>query len=96
MVDAHIDAMLALAEPFQCDTYFFGDQTVTQKIQRLIPVMLDNRTTPPPEATYSLNRKLSGAFLLCARLQSQVACHRVLDDVLLFPDGSQKRTHLNG
>jgi aarF domain-containing kinase len=36
--------------------------------------MLKHRLTPPPEETYSLNRKLSGAFLLCARLGSQVQC----------------------
>jgi aarF domain-containing kinase len=36
--------------------------------------MLRHRLTPPPVETYSLNRKLSGSFLLCARLGSRVDC----------------------
>jgi len=36
--------------------------------------MLRERQRPPPPETYSLNRKLSGAFLLCSRLQARVNC----------------------
>ena len=34
---------------------------------------------PPPQETYSLHRKLSGAFLLCGPLASRIACRLLLD-----------------
>ncbi|RDA85078.1 hypothetical protein CP532_3133 [Ophiocordyceps camponoti-leonardi (nom. inval.)] len=77
MVDAHVDSVLTLAEPFAVSaprTYDFKDQTITDRVRSFIPVMLRERLSPPPEETYSLHRKLSGAFLLCARLGSRVRC----------------------
>ncbi|PNP48359.1 hypothetical protein TGAMA5MH_00643 [Trichoderma gamsii] len=77
MLDAHIQSVLTLAEPFldsAPEVYDFKDQTITERVKALIPVMLHERLAPPPEETYSLHRKLSGAFLLCARLESKVRC----------------------
>lgn len=77
MLDAHIQSVLTLAEPFldsAPEVYDFKDQTITERVKELIPVMLHERLAPPPEETYSLHRKLSGAFLLCARLESKVRC----------------------
>ena len=77
MVDAHVQSIFTLAEPFaeaSPDVYDFQDQTVTDRVRALIPVMLRGRLVPPPQETYSLHRKLSGAFLLCARLGSKVRC----------------------
>ena len=85
MVNAHVDSVIALAEPFGDDapeTYDFRDQTITQRIRGLIPLMLRERLVPPPEETYSLHRKLSGAFLLCARLGSRVRCRDLFLSVL--------------
>ncbi|KAL4941443.1 hypothetical protein BDV06DRAFT_194509 [Aspergillus oleicola] len=85
MVDAHVSSILTLAEPFMDsspDVYDFHDQTITERVKELIPVMIRERLAPPPEETYSLHRKLSGAFLLCARLGSQVRCKELFKDAI--------------
>ena len=85
MVDAHVTSIVTLAEPFMDsspDVYDFRDQTITDRVRALIPVMLRERLAPPPEETYSLHRKLSGAFLLCSRLGSRVRCKDLFADAL--------------
>ncbi|KAL7424905.1 hypothetical protein Q5752_000592 [Cryptotrichosporon argae] len=75
MLDAHLESMSLLASPFRHEgLYPFASQTITARVRQLIPVMLQHRLTPPPPETYSLNRKLSGAFLMCARLGANVDC----------------------
>jgi aarF domain-containing kinase len=83
MLDAHIASVLTLAEPFlesSPEVYDFRDQTITDRVKELIPVMIRERLAPPPEETYSLHRKLSGAFLLCARLGSRVRCRELFEN----------------
>jgi aarF domain-containing kinase len=83
MLDAHISSVLTLAEPFldsSPEVYDFSDQTITERVKALIPVMIRERLSPPPEETYSLHRKLSGAFLLCARLGSRVRCRELFQN----------------
>ncbi|PWW78105.1 ABC1-domain-containing protein [Tuber magnatum] len=85
MLRAHLGSILALSEPFSTnapEVYDFSDQTVTDRVRGFIPLMMRERLTPPPEETYSLHRKLSGAFLLCARLGSRVPCRGIFEEVL--------------
>lgn len=82
MMEAHTDAVMVLGEPFANIAPFnFGEQQVTERIRKLMPVMLKHRLTPPPEETYSLHRKLSGAFLLCTKLKSAISCKPILDNI---------------
>ncbi|KAI0400582.1 ABC1 family-domain-containing protein [Xylaria palmicola] len=85
MLDAHVASIMTLAEPFlqsAPEVYDFADQTITERVRDLIPVMVRERLSPPPEETYSLHRKLSGAFLLCARLGSRVRCRELFERAL--------------
>lgn len=81
MINAHVDSVLALAEPFTTDLYDFGQEDITSRIRSHIPTILQHRKTPPPSESYSLNRKLSGCFLLCANLGSRVRCREILATV---------------
>ncbi|KAI1438711.1 ABC1-domain-containing protein [Xylaria sp. CBS 124048] len=95
MVDAHVASILTLAEPFlqsAPELYDFANQTITERVRDLIPVMVRERLSPPPEETYSLHRKLSGAFLLCARLGSRVKCRELFQMALEKADLEIVRT----
>ncbi|KAF9694967.1 hypothetical protein EKO04_007000 [Ascochyta lentis] len=93
MLNAHTDSVLTLAEPFKSSgpaVYDFRDQTITDRVRDLIPVMVKERLAPPPEETYSLHRKLSGAFLLCARLGSRVPCRELFEQAIKTYQGKAK------
>ena len=82
MVNAHVDAVMILGEPFRKDEPFdFQNQETTRRIHDLIPVMLRHRLAAPPEESYSLHRKLSGSFLLCTKLGAHMLCKDVFDNV---------------
>ncbi|KAH7348046.1 ABC1 family-domain-containing protein [Pyrenochaeta sp. MPI-SDFR-AT-0127] len=90
MLDAHVQSVLTLAEPFSGsgpELYDFQDQTITDRVRGLIPVMVNERLAPPPEETYSLHRKLSGAFLLCAKLGSKVPCRDLFEKAVATWEG---------
>ncbi|KAJ1822876.1 hypothetical protein LPJ56_000507 [Coemansia sp. RSA 2599] len=93
MTQAHVDSVLEIGKPFAASgIYDFGKQTVSDNVRSAIPVMLRHRLTPPPDETYSLHRKLSGAFLLCIRLRARVACQDMFKSITskyTFSDGSQ-------
>ncbi|KAJ1534538.1 hypothetical protein HK096_003760 [Nowakowskiella sp. JEL0078] len=75
MTNAHVSSLMHLSLPFRTEGSFdFTNQDITAKVRELIPIMLKERLTPPPDETYSLHRKLSGAFLLCARIGARVRC----------------------
>lgn len=81
MRDAHLKALLSLGMPFRTSAPFdFGEYTpISRNVKSSIPIMATHRLTPPPDDSYALHRKLSGAFLLCARLKARVRCRDLLD-----------------
>ncbi|CEP64821.1 protein kinase COQ8 LALA0_S13e03796g [Lachancea lanzarotensis] len=83
MIDAHVDSVLTLSEPFVGPTdklFDFSEQTVTDRIRTNINLMLKERLCPPPEETYSLHRKFSGVFLLCARMRAEIPMAKLFQE----------------
>lgn len=86
MVDAHVNSIIVLGEAFKPNKngtpFSFKDQTITDRVRDKIGLMLNERLTPPPEETYSLHRKLSGVFLLCAKLKATVPCAELFEEII--------------
>ncbi|KAH8337999.1 hypothetical protein KR059_000538 [Drosophila kikkawai] len=84
MEQAHVDAVMILGEIFRYDGEFdFGKQNTTERLAALVPTMVAHRLCPPPEEIYSIHRKLSGIFLLCARLNVRLNCVPFYKDIVL-------------
>ncbi|XP_078452188.1 atypical kinase COQ8A, mitochondrial-like [Lampetra fluviatilis] len=78
----HVEAVMILGEAFAKDEPFeFGAQNTTMRVYNLMPSMLQHRLSPPPEESYSLHRKMSGAFLICVKLGSTFPCKHLFDEV---------------
>jgi len=61
MIDAHVESIIFVGEPFSFDGDFdFGNQKVTKKTYDNIPIIIKNRLKAPPKEVYSLHRKFSG------------------------------------
>uniref|UniRef100_T1HC24 ABC1 atypical kinase-like domain-containing protein n=1 Tax=Rhodnius prolixus TaxID=13249 RepID=T1HC24_RHOPR len=76
MEEAHVDTVMILGEVFsdRNPEFDFAHQDTTRRVTKLVPTILHERLCPPPEEIYSLHRKLSGVFLLCAKLAVKMPC----------------------
>ncbi|ETN74063.1 ABC1 family protein [Necator americanus] len=82
MEDAHAESVLIMGETLASNRPFdFSRQSVTKRIHKLIPVMLEHRLTSPPEEIYSLHRKLSGSYLLATKLKAVVSCGGLFNEI---------------
>ncbi|CAB3402505.1 unnamed protein product [Caenorhabditis bovis] len=82
MEQAHVESVMIMGETLASNhPYDFSKQDVTTRIQKLIPVMLEHRLTSPPEEIYSLHRKLSGCYLLAAKLKATVSCGGLFHEI---------------
>ncbi|KAL4437558.1 hypothetical protein ABPG77_003539 [Micractinium sp. CCAP 211/92] len=74
MLGAHVEAGVMVGLPFGTPGLHGG---MTHRVSELGAVMLKHRLTPPPDESYSLHRKLSGAFLACITLKARVPCRQL-------------------
>ena len=82
MKKAHIESIKIVGEPWKKEGSFdFGNEDLTGRIYKTMPVMLKNRLKPPPPEVYSLHRKLSGSYLMCIRLKSKVDAKKIFEEI---------------
>lgn len=83
MIEAHVQAGLVVGEPFRDHSPFhFRESHLTSRLGQYTTTFLHDRLTPPPQEAYSLHRKLAGAFLMCIKLNAEISCRQVLEDIV--------------
>lgn len=80
MMNAHVEAGMIFGEPFRnYQPYDFANSSIVKRASKHGDIFLKQRLKAPPKETYSLHRKLAGAFLLCIRLKAKISCRDILE-----------------
>ncbi|KDD73574.1 hypothetical protein H632_c2043p0, partial [Helicosporidium sp. ATCC 50920] len=101
MLDAHARAAGVVGMPFAErhleSGYDFAEHgEKTKDVTRLGSVMLKHRLTPPPDESYSLHRRLSGAILACIKLRANVRACALFKQVCARHDPELVRLNQEG
>lgn len=81
MVEGQLNTSMIFGEIFRDDVEFdFGVENLTERLSAEATKVLQNRSSPPPEEFYSINRKLSGILTLCSKLAIKVNCHQIYNE----------------
>jgi len=83
MLDAHCAAAFVVGEPFSSHSvYRFKNSDIARRVAEFGRTMLQERLCPPPKEAYSLHRRLSGAYLLCMKLDAKIPCREMFLHVI--------------
>lgn len=91
MMNAHVEAGMIFGEPFgNYEAYNFANSSIVKRASQHGDIFLKQRLKAPPKETYSLHRKLAGAFLLCIRLKATISCREILEKVYMLHHSKRK------
>lgn len=83
MLDGQLNTSMMFGQVFRGNVEFdFGAENLTERLSAEAKKVLENRTTPPPEQFYSINRKMSGILTLCSKLEIKVNCHQIYNELV--------------
>lgn len=91
MLDAHCSAAFVVGEPFSSEAaYNFKDSDIARRVATFGRTMLQERLCPPPKEAYSLHRRLSGAYLICMKLNAKIPCRNLFLQIMELSLGEDK------
>lgn len=80
MLNAHIEAGLEVGRPFQRALPFhFGKSKISNQVGKHGDTFMKERLSPPPNEVYSLHRRLSGAYMMCIKMDAVFPCRDLLE-----------------
>lgn len=82
MQEAHLNMAMMFGEIFCSDEFDFGAENLSERFSAEVKKVIVNRTCPPPDEMYSINRKLSGVLSLCSKFKVKINCNAIFSEVI--------------
>lgn len=87
VIEAHISIIELLASPFsgksdQLYDFKAHGPSIAQKLTHNMSVILREGKSAPPEETFGLHRKLSGIYMLCAKLGAKIPSSKLFSEIV--------------